>query len=88
MDDISVYIPWIGYLAGLLTALAYLPQLKKIWITKSTEDISLRMMSVLAAGLALWIVYGIARNEVPIIIANGVSLTLALAIIGLKLRFG
>ena len=82
------FIPWIGYFAGALTALAYLPQLKKIWTSRSADDISLHMMLVLATGLALWIVFGILRDEVPVIVANAVSLALALAIVGLKLRYG
>jgi len=48
----------------------------------------MHMMLVLAAGLTLWIVFGILRGEIPIILANGVSLALASAIVGLKLRFG
>lgn len=82
------YVAWIGYLAGILTTLAYLPQLTKVWTTKSTEDISLRMMLVLSAGLSLWIAFGILRGEIPIVIANSVSLMLALAIVLLKLRYG
>jgi MtN3 and saliva related transmembrane protein len=82
------YVAWIGYLAGILTTLAYLPQLTKVWATRSTEDISLRMMLVLSAGLSLWIAFGILRGEIPIVIANSVSLALALAIVALKLRYG
>jgi MtN3 and saliva related transmembrane protein len=82
------YVPWIGYLAGILTAISYFPQLKKVWVTRSAEDISMRMMLVLAAGLTLWIVFGILRGEIPIILMNGVSLALASAIVGLKLRLG
>jgi MtN3 and saliva related transmembrane protein len=82
------YVAWIGYLAGILTTLAYLPQLTKVWATKSTEDISLRMMLVLSAGLSLWIAFGILRGEIPIVAANSVSLMLALAIVLLKLRYG
>jgi MtN3 and saliva related transmembrane protein len=82
------YVPWIGYLAGILTAISYFPQLKKVWVTRSAEDISMHMMLVLGAGLTLWIVFGILRGEIPIILANGVSLALALAIVGLKLKFG
>ena len=82
------YVAWIGYLAGILTTLAYLPQLTKVWATKSTEDISLRMMLVLSAGLSPWIAFGILRGEIPIVIANSVSLALALSIAVLKLRYG
>jgi MtN3 and saliva related transmembrane protein len=82
------HIQWIGYLAGLLTALAYIPQLKKVWATKSADDISLHMMLVLSLGLGLWIVFGLFRGEIPIVVANAVSLTLALGIVALKLKYG
>jgi MtN3 and saliva related transmembrane protein len=87
-DSAVDHIQWIGYLAGLLTALAYIPQLKKVWVTKSADDISLRMMLVLSLGLALWIVFGLFRGEIPIVVANAVSLTLALGIVAIKLKYG
>jgi MtN3 and saliva related transmembrane protein len=82
------YVAWTGYLAGILTTLAYLPQLTKACATRSTADISLRMMLVLSAGLSLWIVFGVLRGEIPIVIANSASLALALTIVVLKLRYG
>jgi MtN3 and saliva related transmembrane protein len=82
------YIAWIGYAAGILTTLAYLPQVKKVWSTRSAEDISYRMMFTLAAGLFLWMLFGFMRGEWPIILANAVSFLLALTIVSLKVKFG
>jgi MtN3 and saliva related transmembrane protein len=81
------YASWIGLAAGALTTFCYVPQLKKVWDTRSTEDISLKMMLVLASGLALWTVFGVLRGEIAIVLANALSFAFAVSLIGLKLRF-
>ena len=78
----------IGYLAGLLTTLAFFPQVVKIWRTRSARDVSLAAFAVFTIGIALWLAYGIVKGEMPIIIPNAVTLCLSLAILGMKLRFG
>jgi MtN3 and saliva related transmembrane protein len=75
-----------GLLAAVLTSLSYIPQVKKAWPAHSTNDLSFKMLAVLAAGLALWIAYGILKADYVIIIANRVGLSLVGALIGLKLR--
>jgi MtN3 and saliva related transmembrane protein len=79
---------WLGYAAGFLTTIAYIPQVWKVWSERSAEDISLKMILILSAGLALWCAYGIAVGQWPIILANGISVALTLAVAGAKLRFG
>jgi MtN3 and saliva related transmembrane protein len=76
----------IGLVAAFCTTLSYIPQLKKCWQTGSTEDISLRMFLILAAGIALWVVYGVLKRDVVIILANTVSLILLSGILFFKLR--
>ena len=63
-----------------------IPQLKKVWETGSTEDISLKMFLILAAGIALWIVYGAIKADAVIMLANAISLTLLCGILFFKLR--
>lgn len=77
----------IGLVAGTLTTFALLPQVIKTLKTKSTRDISLAMFSITTTGLALWLVYGILIGAVPVIIANSVSLPLAITIIACKLKY-
>jgi MtN3 and saliva related transmembrane protein len=84
----DIHVEWVGYAAGTLTAVAYVPQVWKVWSTRSAQDISLKMILVLSVGLALWCVYGIAVAQLPIIIANGISVILTLAVALAKLRFG
>jgi MtN3 and saliva related transmembrane protein len=77
----------IGLLAGLLTTIAFVPQLLKIYASKSGKDVSGRMFVIFSAGVALWLVYGILIRSLPMIIANVTTLALAIAIMALKLRY-
>ena len=77
----------IGLLAGILTTSAFLPQVVQTLRTKSTKDISLGMFSITAAGLFLWLLYGIFSSAIPVIIANAISFPLACTIIICKLRY-
>ena len=76
----------IGYAAALLTTASYVPQVLRVWRTRSTKDISLRMLLILMAGLGLWLVYGIGIGELPLVVANAISLALAGFIVFFKLR--
>jgi MtN3 and saliva related transmembrane protein len=77
----------LGYLAGLLTTIAFLPQVLKTWETKSAKDLSLGMFSIFCAGVFLWLVYGILLVDLPIIMANAATLILASTLLYFKIRF-
>ncbi|MFC1457678.1 SemiSWEET transporter [Microvirga arabica] len=79
---------YTGYAAAICTTSAYIPQVARVWRTRSTKDISLKMFLVLVTGLALWLTYGFLKGEIPIIAANGVTLMLAGIILFFKLRHG
>jgi len=77
----------IGYLAAILTTCSFVPQ---AWLTFRTRDvsgISLGMYSVFACGVALWLTYGVLLDAWPIVIANGITLALAVCILFMKLRY-
>jgi MtN3 and saliva related transmembrane protein len=76
----------IGYLAAILTTAAYIPQFVKVWQTRSAKDISLRMYLMMCTGVFLWLLFGIRLRSMPIILANGVTFILTLAILGMKIR--
>ena len=76
-----------GSLAGTLTTIAFFPKAIKTWKTKSAEDISLGMFTLFAAGVFLWIVYGIAIGSVPVIIANTITFVLAATILVFKIKY-
>ncbi|MEP0827156.1 MAG: SemiSWEET transporter [bacterium] len=83
MDAISL----LGYLAGTLTTLSFLPQLLKVIKTRSTKDISLLMFIVITIGIFLWLIYGLLIASPPIIIANLVTLAIASMILYFKLKY-
>jgi MtN3 and saliva related transmembrane protein len=81
------FIDFLGLIAGTLTTIAFLPQLLKTWKSKSAKDVSLVMMITFCIGVFLWIVYGVAIGAMPIIVANVVTLALAILILILKIRY-
>ncbi|MFH2048791.1 MAG: SemiSWEET transporter [bacterium] len=77
----------LGLAAGLLTTVAFIPQLVKVIKSRSTKDISLLMYVVISTGILLWLIYGLCIGSVPVIAANAVTLLIAVAILILKIRF-
>lgn len=77
----------VGYTAGLLTSLAYVPQVLRLWRTRSAEDISLPTFCLLSVGIGLWLLYGIGIRSGPVIAANGLGVLLTLCIVVMKLRY-
>lgn len=77
----------IGVVAAVLTTISFVPQVWHSFKTRDVSGISLVMYSIFTVGIALWLVYGILINAWPLIVANGVTLTLAMAILLMKLRF-
>ena len=81
-------IEWIGYCAAVLTTASFIPQAWLTFKTRNVSGISLGMYSVFAAGVALWLAYGWLLQAWPIVLANSITLSLALAILGMRLRYG
>ncbi len=76
---------WIGYAAAVLTTASFVPQ---AWLTFRTRDvsgISLGMYASFTLGVALWLAYGIAIGQWPIIVANATTLALAASILAVKI---
>jgi MtN3 and saliva related transmembrane protein len=67
--------------------MSFLPQVLKTWKSRSAKDLSLGMFSIFTLGVALWLVYGIAINDLPVILANIVTLILASTLLFFKLRW-
>jgi MtN3 and saliva related transmembrane protein len=82
------WISIVGSVAAIGSTSAYLPQAIRTWRTRSTTDISLAMFSLMVFSTALWLVYGIALHNWPIIGANGTTLLLSAIILFFKLRYG
>ncbi|MEM1120904.1 MAG: SemiSWEET transporter [Bacteroidota bacterium] len=67
---------WLGILAGFCTTVAILPQIWKVYKTKKVEDVSLPMFLTMLTGVGLWTVYGVMKDDLPIIIFNGIGFVL------------
>jgi MtN3 and saliva related transmembrane protein len=81
-------IDWVGYLAAFLTTCSFVPQAWHTFRTRDVAGISLGMYTVFATGVALWLAYGVLLGAWPLVLANAVTLSLALMILAMKLRFG
>jgi MtN3 and saliva related transmembrane protein len=79
---------YLAFVAGALTSTGYLPQIAKGLRTKKMDDVSLLMPAVLGFGMFLWLLYGLAREDPAIIVANVVGSSLTTVLVVLKLRYG
>lgn len=77
----------IGLLAAICTTISFLPQAIKTIKTKNTSGISLGMYSLFSFGTLLWFIYGITDKNLPVALANGVTLIFACIILIYKLRY-
>ena len=81
------YVDLFGFLAALLTTIAFLPQLYKTWQTKSADDVSLIMLILFITGLVCWIIYGLKINSIPILVANIITFIFNFSILILKITY-
>lgn len=77
----------VGLFSGILTTVAFVPQVWRVWRTRSARDISLGMYVLFTLGVAGWLAYGCMLGALPVILANGVTLVLACSVLLMKLRF-
>ncbi|MDO8525443.1 MAG: SemiSWEET transporter [Candidatus Omnitrophota bacterium] len=77
----------LGIMAGTLTTISFIPQVIKIYRTKDAGDLSIATFTIFSCGVFLWLLYGIAAGEWPIILANGVTLILIFLIIAMKIGY-
>ena len=77
----------IGLIAAFCTTLSFLPQALQTIKTKDTKGISLSMYSLFTFGTLLWFTFGIMSTNYPIMIANGITLILALIILTYKIKY-
>ncbi len=87
MSAAMTLVDAVGSLAAILTTISFVPQAWHSFKTRDVSGISLGMYSVFTVGVALWLVYGWLLGAWPIVIANIVTLVLAIAILAMKLRF-
>ena len=83
----TLWIDAIGSVAAVLTTASFIPQAWHSFKTRDVSGVSLGMYSVFTLGVALWLLYGVLLQSWPLMIANSITLLLAAAILGMKLRF-
>lgn len=76
----------IGFLAAFGTTASWLPQVVRTWKTRSAEDFSWAYLALFAAGVALWLVYGMLRHDPAVTAANAITLVLVLSVAAIKAR--
>jgi MtN3 and saliva related transmembrane protein len=81
-------IHYLGYLAGTLTVVSFLPQVIRTWQSRRTGDLSLGMFTILITASSLWIVYGAVVGDMPVVITNVGMVALNGAIAVAKVRYG
>ncbi len=81
------YIEILGLVAATLTTAAFVPQVYKTWLKKSTKDISLTMYLAMFIGVVLWCIYGILIESLPVTLANALTALLLFVMLVLKLRY-
>ncbi|HAF30645.1 MAG TPA: hypothetical protein DCG75_16510 [Bacteroidales bacterium] len=81
------FITILGLVAASCTTIAFLPQAIKTIRTKHTKDLSLGMYTLITVGTILWFMYGLFKNDLPIILANGITLSFAITILTLKIKY-
>jgi len=74
------WIEGIGLLAGFLGVFGWYPQVRRVWIDKQADGVSVPTFTIIAVSLALWLTYGILKNSIAIITANVFALVMILLI--------
>ena len=85
--DLSSWTTVVGSVAAICTTAAFVPQVVRVIRLRSAQDISLATFLVFSVGMAIWAVYGFLIDSIPVILANTVTLMLALTIVVLKVSY-
>ncbi len=77
----------LGLIATCFTTSSFMPQVWRTWRTRDVSGISLATYVVLTIGLTLWLIYGLFKGDLPLVVANSVMVTLTIAISAMKVVF-
>ncbi len=80
-------ISLLGFIAGTLTTVSFVPQVHKAWRTRRCDDLSYGMLVTFGLGVVLWLIYGLLVRAAPIIVANAVTLALIAMLVVMKSRY-
>jgi MtN3 and saliva related transmembrane protein len=87
MQMVDFLWPIIGFMATGFAVSSTVPQIRKALRTKESDDVSIRFIIVLIIGLSLWVVYGIGKNDIVLIIGNSLAVALNTCMLFLKIKY-
>ena len=77
----------LGLAAGTIPSITFLPQVTRIWKTKSAKDLSMNMLFLLILGVSMWLVYGVVQKDLAIIYTNSMVLVMSVIMFFFKIKF-
>lgn len=77
----------LGLAAGTISSITFLPQVTRIWKTKSVKDLSMNMLFLLILGVSMWLVYGVVQKDLAIIYTNSMVLVMSVIMFFFKIKF-
>ncbi len=81
------YIEIIGLIAAFLTTASFLPQVYKTWKTKDVSSLSLPMLTMFFIGVVLWLIYGVLKDSLAIILANAITIISLFLLVYFKIKY-
>jgi len=84
IDDIEI----IGLIAATLTTAAFLPQVYQTWKTKDVSGLSLPMFTMFFVGIVFWLIYGVLKESLSIILANAITVISSFLLLYFKIKYG
>lgn len=78
---------YLGLLGAFLSSITFIPQVLQAYKTKSVKDLNLGMLLIIFSSVIVWLVYGFAKNLLPVIICNAVILVLSSVLLYFKATF-
>jgi len=81
------WIDWTGHFGAFLSSITFLPQVYKVWKTKSVGDLSMAMMLIVFTSTLVWLIYGISLQLWPVILCNSFICLLSLVLVYLKVAY-
>lgn len=85
MDNTPIWVTTLGFIAATFTTFGSVPQAIKVYKTKETKDLSLWMFLMFSVGTLLWLIYGVFRRDIVLIVANTITFSFVFYIFLMKL---
>ncbi len=81
------WIDFVGLFGAFLSSVTFVPQVYKVWKSRSANDLSYWTLIILVGNVSTWLFYGIVKKDMAIIIANSIILALAFLLVYFKATF-